>query len=122
MTEAPLILIVDDDEQVVRYMQATLVENGYNVTATTSGQQALDTIELRRPDLLILDLNMPGPDGFEVLKLGRLRSPYLRTIVISGYLQGALLDAAKICGAIATLQKPVTPDALIWKVREVLGR
>jgi CheY-like chemotaxis protein len=122
MTEAPHILIVDDDEEVIRYMRATLSENGYNVTATTSGQQALNMIELRRPDLLILDLNMPGPDGFEVLKLGRLRSPYLRTIVISGYLQGALLDAAKICGAIATLQKPITPEALVEKVREVLGR
>src|SRR5580658_8500069 len=61
MTDAPHILIVDDDEQVVRYMQTTLVENGYNVTATTSGWQALDMIDRRKPDLLILDLNMPGP-------------------------------------------------------------
>ena len=122
MTEAPHILIVDDDEEIIRYLRATLSENGYNVTATTSVQQALNMIELRRPDLLILDLNMPGPDGFEVLKLGRLRSPYLRTIVISGYLHGALLDAAKICGAIATLQKPITPEVLVEKVREVLGR
>jgi DNA-binding NtrC family response regulator len=122
MTDSPHILIVDDDKQVVRYMREALAENGYDVTATTSGQQALDIIQGRRPDLLILDLNMPGPDGFDVLKLQRFRSPYLRTIVISGYLQGALLDAAKICGAIATLEKPVAPDALVGKVREVLGR
>ena len=54
MTEAPHILIVDDDEQVVRYMQAALAENGYNVTVTTSGQRALEMIEDCRPDLLIL--------------------------------------------------------------------
>jgi len=122
VTEAPHILIVDDDEQVVRYMQAALAENGYNVTVTTSGQRALEMIEDCRPDLLILDLNMPGADGFDVLKLERFRTPYLRTIVISGYLQGALLDAAKIFGATATLEKPVTPEALVRKVREVLGR
>jgi two-component system response regulator YesN len=74
------------------------------------------------PDLLVLDLNMPEPDGFDVLKTERSRFPYLRILVISGYLQGALLEAAKILGAIATLEKPVTAEALVGKVREVLGR
>ena len=116
------ILLLDDDRQVVRYLKKSLEKNGYSVTATTSGNQALAYIEERIPDLLILDLNMPAPDGFDVLKSKRSRFPYLRILVISGYLNGALLEAARIFGAIATLEKPVTAKALVGKVREVLGR
>jgi DNA-binding response OmpR family regulator len=116
------ILLVDDDRQVVRYLKRGLEESGYAVTATTSGKQALAVIQERMPDLLILDLNMPEPDGFDLLKTERSKFPYLRILVISGYLRGALLEAARIFGAVATLEKPVTPEALVAKVREVLRR
>src|SRR5450432_2523350 len=122
MTNPPRILLVDDDYQVVRYLKKALEENGYSVTSTNSGKQALAMIQERLPDLLILDLNMPEPDGFDLLKAERSKFPYLRILVISGYLQGALLEAARIFGAVATLQKPVTGEALVGKVREVLGR
>jgi CheY-like chemotaxis protein len=122
MTDPPHILLVDDDGQVVRYLKKALEENGYTVTATTSGKQALALIQERMPDLLILDLNMPEPDGFDLLKAERSKFPYLRILVISGYLHGALLEAAKIFGAIATLEKPVKAGVLVGKVREVLGR
>jgi DNA-binding NtrC family response regulator len=122
MNNPPHILVVDDDRQVVRYLKKTLEENGYNVAATTSGKQALVFIQKRMPDLLILDLNMPEPNGFDLLKAEHSKYPYLRILVISGYLHGALLEAAKIFGAIATLEKPFTAEALVGKVREVLGR
>lgn len=122
MTDSPRILLVDDDRQVVNFLKNVLEENGYNVIAVTSGKRALDIIQEHMPDLLILDLNMPKPDGFDVLKAERARFPYLRTVVISGYLHGALLEAAKIFGAVATLEKPVKAEALVLKVREVLGQ
>ena len=122
MNNPPHILLVDDDRQVVKYLKKALVEGGYTVTTTTSGQQALDLIEERMPDLLILDLQMPDPDGFDLLKAEHSKFPYLRILVISGYLHGALLGAAKIFGAFATLEKPVTAEALVATVREILGR
>jgi CheY-like chemotaxis protein len=122
MTVPPHILVVDDDRQVVRYLKKALEENGYTVTATTSGKRALAFIQERMPDLLILDLNMPEPDGFDILKAERSKFPYLRILVISGYLHGALLEAARIFGATATLEKPIKAEALVGKVREVLGR
>ena len=122
MSNPPYILIVDDDKQVVRYLREALAGNGYDVTTTTSGKRAIDIVEDRMPDLLILDLNMPEPDGFDLLKLESSRFPYLKILVISGYLQGALLEAARFFGAIATLEKPVTSEALVAKVRELLGR
>jgi DNA-binding response OmpR family regulator len=122
MTTTPQILLVDDDYQVVRYLRGALEENGYDVTTATSGKQALAHMEERTPDLLILDLNIPPPDGFELLKSKRSEFPGLRIMVISGCLEGPLLEAARIFGATATLQKPISAGALIGKVREVLGR
>ena len=121
MKSLPNILLVDDDRQVVRYLKRGLEASGYAVTATSSGKQALAVIQERMPDLLILDLNMPEPDGFDILRAERSKFPYLRTLVISGYLHRDLLEAARFCGAGATLEKPVTADALVAKVREVLG-
>ena len=116
------ILLVDDDVYVVRYLKKALEQAGYHVSGTTSGKQALALMEEEKPDLLILDLNMPAPDGFDLLRIEHAKFPYLRIIVISGYLEGALLEAARVFGAIATLQKPVSPGDLVNKVREVLGR
>ena len=121
MSDAPHILLVDDDRQVLRYMKRALERSGYAVTATTSGKRAVAIIQERLPDLLILDLNMPEPDGFEVLKTERSKFPYLRILAISGYHHGALLEAAEILGAVATLEKPVAAEVLAEKVREVLG-
>lgn len=121
MNKPPYIALVDDDRQLVKFLKQALEESGYEVTATTSGKQMLTQLELRLPDLLILDLNMPEPDGFEMLKTVRAAHPYLRMIVISGFLKGKLLEAARFVGAVATLEKPVTANALVSKVREVLG-
>ena len=122
MNTTAQILLVDDDYQVVRYLKRTLEEHGYAVTTTNSGEQALSHIEKQVPDLLILDLNIPPPDGFELLKSKRSKFPGLRILVISGCLEGPPLEAATILGASATLEKPVTAEALIGKVRELLGR
>ena len=121
MSDIPHILLVDDDRQVVRYLKKALEEAGYAVTATTSGKQALASLHAPLPDLLILDLNMPVPDGFELLRTVRAQFPYLRILAISGYLQGALLEAAELLGAIATLEKPVAAEKLVAKVRAVIG-
>jgi len=121
MSETARILMVDDDPQVIRFLKTALEGGGYSVMATTSGKQALGSIRAAVPDLVILDLNMPSPDGFELLKALRSEFPYLRILAISGYLQGALLEAAELLGAIATLAKPIDSEVLLRKVREVIG-
>ena len=123
MNNPPYIVVVDDDRQLIKLFKHTLEEGGYEVSATTSSKQVLTLIEKRRPDLLILDLNMPEPDGFDILKLVRESNPYMRMIVVSGCMEGggAVLEATRFVGACATLPKPVKPDALLAKVRDVLG-
>jgi CheY-like chemotaxis protein len=121
MSKAPYIVLVDDDRQVIRLFKKVLEESGYAVTATTSGRKALALIKQSMPDLLITDLNMPEPDGFDLLIGERSRFPYLPIMVISG-MKAPMLEAAKFVGAAATLEKPVAAEALVAKVRAVLGK
>jgi CheY-like chemotaxis protein len=122
MNLAPNIVVVDDDEQVLRWLKTTLEISGYSVQSTTSARQALQMVEETRPDLLILDLNMPAPDGFDVLRAERARFPALRILVVSGHMHTSLLEAASFLGATATLSKPISPEALVQTVKEVVGR
>jgi DNA-binding NarL/FixJ family response regulator len=71
---------------------------------------------------MVLDLNMPKPDGFEILKMARAHAPNLKVVVISGFMQGPLLQAALLVGGAATLAKPVVPEELIRTVRDVLAK
>lgn len=121
MRNAPRILLVDDDRYVTRFLKKALEEDGYAVTAINTGSQALESLERHELALLILDLEMPKPDGFEILKTVRSKFPYLKILVMSGYLKGALLEAATFLGATAALEKPLAAEALVAKVREVLG-
>jgi DNA-binding NarL/FixJ family response regulator len=72
-------------------------------------------------DLLVLDLSMPEPDGFEMLKVLRATKPDLKILVISGFIQGILLRAAQLVGATATLNKTDAPELLLPTVRDLLG-
>ena len=72
-------------------------------------------------DVIILDLNMPEMDGFEVLTFARSEVPDLKIIVVSGFMQGTMLKAAKLFGAIDTLDKPIRNDLLLSTVRSVLA-
>ena len=121
MSKTTHIVLVDDDRQVIRFFKKTLEVSGYAVTATTSGRKALALIQENMPDLLITDLNMPEPDGFDLVSTERPKVPALPILVVSG-MKTPMLDAAKFVGAVGTLEKPVSAEVLVEKVRSVLGR
>ena len=66
------ILVVDDDAQIRRVLQATLSSNGYDVIEAKNGKEALTTVLRKRPNLILLDVNMPGMSGFEACRKIRL--------------------------------------------------
>ncbi len=91
------------------------------MVSTNSGESALDTLNTATPiDLMVLDLDMPEPDGFEVLKAVRTKWPGLRILVISGWMEGALLKPAKILGATCSLSKTDAPKLLLQTVTDIL--
>ena len=114
------VLIADDEPQVLKLYKKILIEGGYEVSTVTSGRSALEIVSKTRVDLLVLDLSMPQPDGFEVLRLLRVSQPGLRILVISGFMHGALLEASQFLGATAYLSKDEAPKKLLEIVDSLL--
>ena len=114
------ILVVDDDPQVLKLYDRILTEGGYEVTATHKSSEVLQILRKKAIELLVLDLDMPEPDGFEVLKFLRADWPGLRILVVSGYMQGALLKASERLGATASLNKTDAPELLLKTVDALL--
>jgi diguanylate cyclase (GGDEF)-like protein len=118
------VLVVDDDPIIARLLEIELVAAGYEVQLATDGEEALRVAQERRPDLILLDVIMPGMDGFEVAR--RLRSDP-RTVAVSIImLTGTGLSANRLeglsAGADDYIVKPFDTPELLARVRGVLRR
>lgn len=111
------ILIVDDDISIRSSLQKILRESGYEVSAAPDGDSAED--EFRKADLLILDLNLPIQDGWDVLGQVNAGYPLLPVIVITGLADQ--LDEQTIPGASAFLEKPIEVPALLTAIERLLS-
>jgi two-component system KDP operon response regulator KdpE len=116
-----LILVVDDEPPIVRLVRATLQAAGFAVVTAARGEEALPLVEDERPDLVVLDLMMPGMDGFETLR--RLRAESQVPVIMLTARAG---DADKLRGlqggADDYVTKPFNPDELVARVEAVLRR
>ena len=115
------ILVVDDEPAIVRLVRATLQADGYAVLAAGRGEEALPLLEEERPDLVILDLMMPGMDGFETLRRIRQRSK-LPVIMLTARATDADTLKGLQGGADDYVTKPFNPQELAARVAAVLRR
>jgi two-component system chemotaxis response regulator CheY len=116
-----LILIVDDDPGIVGFLQLALSDEGYGVGTAANGREALVKIGERRPDLILLDMNMPVMDGWEFCERLRERGPAQGGIPI--IVMTAARDASKRSrevGAQGYLGKPFDLDQLFQIVASLL--
>ncbi|MBK7058274.1 MAG: hybrid sensor histidine kinase/response regulator [Leptospiraceae bacterium] len=114
----PLILIVDDTPKNIQVLGKTLHEIGYNVSIATSGSQALDSVKKESPDLILLDIQMPEMDGFEVCKILQANPDTKEIPVI---FLTAVIDSEKIVkgfeiGAVDYITKPFHTAELTMRV------
>ncbi len=121
MVRAQRILVVDDEPAIVRLVRATLQVDGYAVVTADRGEQALPLLETERPDLVILDLMMPGMDGFETLRRIRSRSK-VPVIMLTARAGDADTLKGLQSGADDYVTKPFNPDELAARVAAVLRR
>ncbi|MDQ7851063.1 MAG: hybrid sensor histidine kinase/response regulator [Armatimonadota bacterium] len=116
------ILIVDDEEIVLDSCSEILRAAGYAVATASDGAQGLRQVEEFRPDLVYLDLKMPGMSGMEVLERIRAADPSVVTIVVTGYATLASAVEAMQRGAYDFVPKPFTPEELRLITRRGLER
>jgi two-component system KDP operon response regulator KdpE len=116
-----LVLVVDDEPAIVRLVRTKLLADGYAVITADRGEKALEILEDERPDLIVLDLMMPGIDGFETLRRIRAQSrvPVIMLTARSG-------DSDRLKGfpggADDYVTKPFNPDELVARIAAVLRR
>ena len=109
------VLVVDDDRGILRTVQDALLSEGYTVHSAASGEEALAAVERQRPDLIMLDVNMPQVDGWEVLSRLRAAAGQQTPVVVmtAGY---NAQDQALASGAQGYLGKPFDLDDLYTTV------
>ena len=116
------ILIADDDEIVAELASEVLINAGHACGWVTDGEKVLDLLKWRRPDLLLLDQDMPGMTGSNVLrKLRGSKQFYDLPVIMFTAVTGATdEEAARFHGAQDYIRKPFDPKFLIWRVNSVL--
>lgn len=115
------ILVVDDEPAVLRTLRTNLVARGYRVTAVETGEEALQRAAEQHPDLVILDLMLPGLSGIEVCEALRARSA-VPILVLSARGEEQMKVRALDLGADDYLTKPFGIDELLARVRALLRR
>ncbi len=115
------ILVVDDDPPSVKMTAFLLREEGYEVLAASNGRDALRLLDREKPDLVLLDVMMPGLDGFETLRGIRARH-HIPVIFLSAKGETADRVAGLELGADDYLAKPFEPAELLARVKAVLRR
>ena len=119
-TGRPSVLIVDDQQTLLQSLQALLRINGYQVELARTGGEAIDKLQNDDFQLVLLDLQMPGIDGLEVLQFVRQAGLELEVIVISGETSFASIKDALRFGAYDFIRKPYNPQELLTAVRQGL--
>lgn len=121
MTVVKMILLVDDEPRIVQLVRDYLEHGGFGVLTATDGPAALRTASTQRPDLILLDLGLPGLDGLDVIRTLRKTSE-VPIIVLTARGEESDKVAGLELGADDYLSKPFSPKELVARVRSVLRR
>jgi len=111
------VLLVDDEDRIVNFLALKLKVSGYQVVCASDGEKGLELARSTNPDIILLDVIMPGIDGLEVLRRLRKFSD-VPVIILSA--KERISEEVFALGANAFMSKPFNPDDLISKVRALL--
>jgi two-component system KDP operon response regulator KdpE len=116
-----MILVVDDEERMVRFIRLNLEHDGFQVIQATRGSQAIELIRTEMPDLVLLDVMMPDIDGFEVLRMIREANTVPIIMLTAKGEEEDRIRGLEL-GADDYITKPFSPRELVSRVRAVLRR
>lgn len=112
------ILVIDDEENIRLLYQEELADEGYEVTVAESAEEAMSMIEAQRPDLITLDIRMPGVDGIEFLRMLREKHRDLPVVIVTAY--GEYKQDFSVWASDAYVVKSADMDELKSTIRKVL--
>jgi len=118
------ILVVDDEEDILELVNFNLAKEGYRVISTTTGERAVEMSRSERPDLIVLDLMLPGMDGLEVAKFLKQNQETQNIPIVMLTAKGEESDVVTglELGADDYVTKPFSPKILLARIRAVLRR
>ncbi len=118
------ILAVEDDEDILELIKYNLSRNGYDVEGVTSGEKAMKAIKKKTPDLLLLDLMLPGIDGLEICRQIKNsdKGPHLPVVMLTARGDEADIVTGLELGADDYITKPFSPRVLVARIKTVLRR
>jgi len=111
------VLLVDDEERIVNFLALKLKVSGYEVVCAGNGEKALELAQTTDPDIMLLDIIMPGIDGFEVLR--QVRGFSKMPIITFSASASNYPEAIKL-GANDFITKPFQPDEMVKRIRTLL--
>ena len=118
------ILIVDDDKQITFFLEKLLTMEGYDVTSVNESSKTIQVADSITPDLFILDLMMPEPNGFELCRALRANPNFIHTpiVIITAMDDSDSKAIAIVAGANDYITKPFRPDELTKRIKAVFGK
>ena len=119
--EPQRILVVDDDPSILRLVQLMLTHSGYNVVTASDGDQALALFESTQPDLMVLDLNLPGTPGWEVCKAVK-SATHTPVVVITGRSPNEPEVRGVAEQANSYIVKPFDVEVLVDTIRQLMAK
>ena len=117
----PSILIVDDEPSIRDSLGGLLSDEGFEILTAANGYEALKVMDKDSPDLVLLDIWMPGMDGIETLKEIKKSNPYIQVIIITGHGTVETAVRATKLGAFDLIQKPLSIDKVILSINNALN-
>jgi CheY-like chemotaxis protein len=124
MTEqAPLILVVDDYQDAREMYAEYLQFSGFRVAEARNGNEAVEQAFALRPALVLMDLSLPGMDGWEATRVLKAdpRTRHIPVVALTGHALAGSSEGARRAGCDAFVTKPCLPDDLVVEVRRMLG-
>lgn len=120
---APLILVVDDYQDAREMYAEYLQFSGFRVAEARNGNEALEQAFALKPDLILMDLSLPGMDGWEATRVLKAdeRTKAIPVVALTGHALAGASEGAKKAGCDSFVTKPCLPDDLVVEVRRMLG-
>jgi DNA-binding NtrC family response regulator len=116
------VLLVDDEEEFLETLVKRLKKRNLPVAGVSSGEKAIEYLKENSPDVVVLDMKMPGMNGLETLRQIKKQSPLVEVVMLTGHANVEVAIQGMELGAFDYLMKPMDIDELLYKLQDAYKR